>query len=73
MIFPERSGGAISTSQGGYQKGRLLLRANAEQVDLDELMLLLPQGGSPPKQPSLPPRSPLRPLREQPRWRSISL
>jgi|GEM_PF-6475310 len=29
--------------QGGYQKGRLVLTANAQQVDLDELMLLLPQ------------------------------
>ncbi|WDT75026.1 MAG: AsmA family protein [Candidatus Manganitrophus sp.] len=44
--------------QGGYQKGRLLLRANAEQVDLDELMLLLPQGGSPPQKTSLPPGPP---------------
>lgn len=44
--------------QGGYQKGRLLLRANAKQVDLDELMLLLPQEGSPPRKTAPPPGPP---------------
>lgn len=44
--------------QGGYQKGRLLLTVNAEQVDLDELMLLLPQQESPPQKPSPPPGPP---------------
>lgn len=52
---------------GGYRQGRLLLTANAQQVDLDELMLLLPQQesarepGSPPKQspPSPPGATPM--------------
>ncbi|MBI3805545.1 MAG: AsmA family protein [Nitrospirae bacterium] len=32
--------------RGGFQKGRLLLMVNSEQIDLDELMLLLPQTAS---------------------------
>jgi uncharacterized protein involved in outer membrane biogenesis len=43
---------------GGYQQGRLVLTANAQQVDLDELMLLIPQREpSPPssQKPSGPP------------------
>jgi uncharacterized protein involved in outer membrane biogenesis len=40
---------------GGYRQGRLLLTANARQVDLDELMLLLPQRESPPNKPTGPP------------------
>lgn len=41
--------------RGGYQQGRLLLTANAEQVDLDELMLLLPQQEPSPPKPAGPP------------------
>jgi len=43
---------------GGYRQGRLLLTANAQQVDLDELMLLIPQGETTPpatQKPSEPP------------------
>ncbi len=41
--------------RGGYQQGRLLLTANAQQVDLDELMLLLPQQEPSPQKPAGPP------------------
>lgn len=37
---------------GGYQQGRLLLTASAQQVDLDELMLLIPQREPSPQKPS---------------------
>lgn len=43
---------------GGYQQGRLLLTANAQQVDLDELMLLIPQREPSPQQPSGPSKQP---------------
>lgn len=41
--------------RGGYQQGRLLLTANAQQVDLDELMFLLPQREPTPQKPPAPP------------------
>ncbi|TAK09768.1 MAG: AsmA family protein [Candidatus Manganitrophaceae bacterium] len=44
--------------RGGFQKGRLVLTANAQQVDLDELMLLLPQREPPEKPPRSPDQSP---------------
>lgn len=42
--------------RGGYQKGHLVLTANSQQVDLDELILLLPQRGPAPEKPSTPPK-----------------
>lgn len=44
--------------RGGYRQGRLLLTANAQQIDLDELVLLLPQREPPPQPPSPPPDRP---------------